>query len=324
MKNSCVIFGGSGFIGTHLTEYILEFNLHERVYILDLVRPRIDDPRVVYQYCDVRQSIELMVENCSVVYNLAALSKEPGYAYSEYFDTNYTGAVHVCAFAKRLGIAKLIFTSTMMVFRPSDEKMTEDSPTYPDTAYGISKLLAEKVHEQWQCAGAGRVLKIVRPAVVFGKYEGGNYTRLYRTLKRNFFFYIGRKTTVKSSIYVRDLVRFLVWCAKEPTSKSLYNFAYPEPLTIQRIVEALCTVMDLRQPFLVIPFKLALCLGYGLELLSNLGLVKSGIHHRRIEKLYYSTHIVPLHCLQTDFTFAYTLESALADWRHQCGGRELY
>lgn len=324
MASNCVIFGGSGFIGAHLIEYILEQQLHERLYVLDLVPPKLTHPNVIYQQCDVRQPIQAEVENCDVIYNLAALCKEPGYEYAEYFDTNHTGSVHVCDFAVRTGIQKIIFTSTMMVFQACDEVMTEASPTYPDTAYGISKLLGEKAHEIWLAQDPARVLQIVRPAVVFGKYEGGNYTRLYQLLRRGLFFYMGRKTTVKAGLYVKDLVRFLHWCYASPQRYGLYNLAFPETLTIQTICETICQVMGFRKPFVVIPFRLALTASYFFELLNNVGLFRSGVHHRRIEKLYFSTNIAPQNAGQAGFQFQFNLETALQDWQQACGGKGLF
>lgn len=51
-------------------------------------------------------------------------------------------------------------------------------------------------------------LTIVRPGIVYGKGEHGNMTRLYRGQKKGYFFYAGRKDTIKACIYVKELVRF--------------------------------------------------------------------------------------------------------------------
>lgn len=64
----------------------------------------------------------------------------------------------------------------------------------PNTAYGISKLVAEKIHEKWQNGNAThRQLTIVRPGVVFGKGENGNFTRLYWAICGHKFAYPGKK-----------------------------------------------------------------------------------------------------------------------------------
>ncbi len=46
-------------------------------------------------------------------------------------------------------------------------------------------------------AGNHRQLTIVRPGVVFGKGENGNFTRLYWAIRGHKFAYPGRKDTIK-------------------------------------------------------------------------------------------------------------------------------
>ncbi len=53
-----------------------------------------------------------------------------------------------------------------------------------------------------------RELTIVCPGVVYEKGEHGNMTRYIKDRKKRYFFYAGKKDTVKVSIYVKELVRF--------------------------------------------------------------------------------------------------------------------
>ena len=73
----------------------------------------------------------------------------------------------------------------------------------------------------------------------------------------------------------------------------------------------------------VLPFKLLIFLSYIFELLNSIGL-KNPIHHRRIEKLYYSTDLSTDAVLASGFKFKYTLKSALEDWKYECGGKGLF
>ncbi|MFR4723811.1 MAG: NAD-dependent epimerase/dehydratase family protein [Faecalibacterium sp.] len=65
---------------------------------------------------------------------------------------------------------------------------TEETLPTPNTPYGISKLVAEKIHQIWQARDPARELTIVRPGIVYGKGEHGNMTRLYRGQKKGYFF----------------------------------------------------------------------------------------------------------------------------------------
>jgi len=322
--NSCLITGGSGFIGTHLVEILLREERFSRIYILDTRKPSIVSSKVEYVACDINSPIAaLKFKNCDTCYHLAALCKEPGYDWNEYFITNYEGTKNVCDLADLLGIKNMIFTSTMMVFRAGEERNNEESLTAPDTAYGISKLLSELVLKEWLAKSHGRRLRIVRPGVVFGKGEGANYTKLYYALKKKRFAYIGRKNTIKGSIYVKDLVRFLDEVTNDSNDRITYNLIYPEPITIEEICMAMREVFCFSGRIPVIPFKTALFTSYIFEILAGMG-IKTGIHHRRIEKLYYSTNISAVPAMETGFQIMYPLRVALKDWQKDCLPKDLY
>ena len=320
----CLITGGSGFIGTHLIGHFLRERCFRTIIVLDLVPPKVVDPSVEFVWCDIRKPIpSAELPACDICFHLAALCKEPGYDWDEYFATNHVGTRNVMALAEEMGIRSIIFTSTMMVFRAGDTRNAEDDPAAPDTAYGISKLLAELELQRWAAGAADRRLRIVRPGVVFGKGESANYTRLYYALKKRRFAYIGRKTTVKGSIYVKDLVRFMDFCRSDTSGHSVYNLVYPEPLTIEQICMAMHDVFGFKGFIPVIPYGPALVLGYFFEILGLLG-IRTGIHHRRIQKLYYSTDVAADRAIASGFRLSYTVKEALLDWRQECLPEDLF
>jgi nucleoside-diphosphate-sugar epimerase len=206
----------------------------------------------------------------------------------------------------------------MMVYRAGNERHRESSLTAPDTAYGISKLLGEMTAQTWQAAEQSeRKLYIVRPGVVFGRGEHGNFTRLYHALRRGTFAFVGRRSTIKGWIYVKDLVRLLVSLAEAREASVVLNAAHPEPHTIETICRVFCSTFGLKAWTPVVPYRLALVAGYAGELFSALGL-DSGIHHRRMQKLYFSTDLDTTAMLDSGFACNFDLRSALADWRSEC------
>ena len=56
--------------------------------------------------------------------------------------------------------------------------------------------------------------------MVFGKGENGNFTRLYWAIRGHKFAYPGRKDTIKACIYVKELVRFLLWKTEVKSEES--------------------------------------------------------------------------------------------------------
>lgn len=323
MKN-CIITGGSGFIGSHLIQHLLDNELYSTIFVLDLVPPRVTEARLKYFYCDIRKPIDVhLPDTADICIHLAALCKEPGFDWDEYFLTNFDGTCNVCKWLDHIGVDKLVFTSTMMTYRAGEKRNTEDSNTSPDTAYGISKLLAELAIDKWASSAEGRIAKSIRLGVVFGKWENGNYTRLYRALRRRLFFYIGRKNTVKASLYVKDAVRFMIHIIKNDTRYNIYNLAYNREDSIEDICQAFAKQFGTNMRLPTIPYRLALSAAYFFELLNFLG-INNGIHHRRIQKLYQSTNISSDRALSTGFEFQYDVNTGLADWQIECDGADLF
>ncbi len=107
-----------------------------------------------------------------VIFNFAAVHRTPGHPDQAYFETNIRGAENVCAFAEKFGIKKIVFTSSIAPYGAAEDLKTEETLPTPNTPYGISKLVAEKIHTIWQAKKSNeRQLTIVRPGVVFGKGE---------------------------------------------------------------------------------------------------------------------------------------------------------
>src|SRR5581483_8607626 len=306
VKN-CIVTGGSGFIGTHLIRELLAMSDVGRIYVLDLVPPVVHDSRVTYRRCDIREPIAVAIdEPCHTCFHLAAVCKEPGYPWEAYFETNHRGTINVCDFLSQNGINSVVFTSTMMVFRAGDSKMQEDSLVAPDTAYGISKLLAERELHAWSESRPERRLRIIRPGVVFGKGENGNFTRMYYALKRGLFAFVGRRTTIKGCVYVKDVVECLKFVMTDPGRQVTYNLVLPEVTTVEYICEAFFQVFQFRRFIPTVPFVFAYLIGVLGETLAHLG-IRSSIHRRRMEKLYYSTNLSVDALHAAGFRFRYTL-----------------
>ncbi len=321
----CVVTGGAGFIGAHLLRALCEQRRWERIEVLDLVPPPAGDPRVRFHRVDLRAPVPLELDcEGATCYHLAAVCKEPGFEWDEYFAANHVGTANLCAFASRSGITNLVYTSTEMVFRAGEERHVEDGLKAPDTAYGTSKLLGELEILRWLAEDPGRRARIVRPGVVFGLGGNGNFTRLYRPLSRRRFFYVGCRNTVKSCVYVKDVVRCLLALTDDEGERIDYNLAYPVPTTIEDICQAMVAALGVPGRIPTVPYRLALAASYLFEALAAAGVLRTGIHHRRIQKLYHSTHMASDALGEIGFSLAWSLPAALRDWRADCEGGALH
>jgi len=314
--NTSLIFGASGFIGQHLANYLCS---ETKYFDLNTNDGSSD-------YCDVRKPIEIKCGEVSVIYNLAAIHTTPGHAYHEYFETNIKGAENICNFAQENDINSIVFTSSIAPYGTWEDEKTEESLPLPNSAYGSSKLVAEEIHKRWQAEKPEeRKLIIVRPGVVFGQNEGGNFTRLYKAMKKGHFFYPGRKDTKKAAIYVKDLVRLMVeMVEKEKPGGHIYNTVYTPIHTIEDMCNMMAKVTGLKEPKFAIPANLlkmtaSLINGFG----QMIGKSFDGIHPDRVNKIMISTNINGQKLLDNCYNLHYSLEDAIVDWFNDCNKKGL-
>lgn len=319
-KNGVVVLGASGFIGTRLVAS-LAARPEVQVKALDILPPRARVTGVSYVDADVRLPIPGEVgEGARLIYNLAAVHRTPGHPENEYYDTNIAGAINTVALAEACDIRTIVFTSSISVYGPCEDAVDEASPLRPYSSYGRSKRLAEMIHRQWLDHGPGRKLIIVRPGVVFGPGERGNYTHLAKALRGGYFVFPGRRDTVKSGGYVDELLKTFDFALSRPDPSILYNFAYPDPSTTQAIVETFGRVTGRKSTPLTVPLAPMLLAALVFEIAAALG-VKSAIHRERIMKLVQSTRITPGWLQANGYQFSTNLEAALRQWSDETGGR---
>jgi nucleoside-diphosphate-sugar epimerase len=332
MMGTSVIFGGTGFIGTHLAQHLLQQHQKNRIILVDIQKPRgapyasilqqgLATGRARFVSHDVRQPVpsELCGEPVDTVYNLAAIHREPGHRPEEYFETNLAGAENVCTWASGRGVRKIVFTSSISPYGPSESQKNEFSLTVPETAYGSSKLAAEKIHLGWASGSVGRNLLILRPGVVFGPGEEGNVTRLLRSVVRGYFIYMGNRETRKAAVYVKDLCSVMQFGLKvteqQELSSLLLNVSLDPPPTMEEFIRTIQHVTDIRRPILSVSRGIILASSYPIAAVASLFGIRQPISPVRVRKLFRSTNIEALTLRKLGYPYRYTLRSAFEDWK---------
>jgi nucleoside-diphosphate-sugar epimerase len=324
MDGAVVVFGGAGFIGRHLVAALAG---QGRPVVAADIRP-LDPPieGVHGVVCDVRRPIpENLVpsslgERVSAVYNLAAIHRTPGHPDRDYYDANVWGALTVTAYCRAVGAERVFFTSSISIYGPDEAAKVETSVPNPESPYGCSKLQAEWIHRNWQAEQATRRLVIVRPAVVFGPGERGNFTRLAAALRGRRFLYPGRRDTIKACGHVEELIATLDFAGSLDRPTFLYNFCYPRAYTIADICAAFHRVAGLPLPWGTLPHGPMRLAAQPFEWLARLG-IETGIHRERIDKLVRSTHILPQALIDARYGFRTDLDEGLARWNATTAGR---
>ncbi|MBK5276429.1 MAG: NAD(P)-dependent oxidoreductase [Desulfuromonadales bacterium] len=216
----------------------------------------------------------------------------------------------ITQFCEGSGSTTLWLTSSIAAYGPTEEPKHEGSELLPNSAYGKSKLEAERIHQIWAQKDGGNKLVIVRPAVVFGRGENGNFTKLAKVLRHGLFVYPGRTDTIKDCGYVEDLIGSLFFMNEQPEQSVLYNFCYSCQYTIKDICEAFAKVAGFRRPLGKISLSLMVNASRPFQFLNAIG-IKNGIHPARMYKLVRSTNITPKELIKRGYSYRTNLEEGL-------------
>ena len=331
--NAAIIFGGTGFIGGFFARYLLDSNKIQKVYLVDIESPEckssvfrqkliLSDSRIAFIRGDVRRPIPSLAVEGSVVLvaNFAAIHREPGHEDCEYFETNILGAENVCNFADVIGCKSIIFTSSISPYGVSESIKDESTLPIPVTAYGSSKLVAEKIHQIWQAKDQlNRRLVIVRPGVVFGPGEGGNVSRLIKAVTHRYFFYIGNQSTRKAGVYVKELCNAMWWVfeRQQQTNEkfTLFNMSMNPGPSISEYVESVCSAQSFKRYIPKAPYNLLIAVAQLIDVVSKPLCIKHPFSPVRIRKLVRSNNVMPNYLIKHRYPFQYSLDSAFVDWK---------
>lgn len=337
MKKIAVIFGGTGFIGLHFSKFLLTKAGISHVVLADIKPPEqhvasvfvqdyIAAGKISYIQCDVRKPIDRNLVSregtVTLIANFAAVHREPGHEPHEYYETNIPGARHVCQYAESIDCRDIIFTSSISPYGPTETPKNEQSVPTPETAYGGSKLAAELIHVAWRDRDqSNRRLLTVRPGVVFGPGEGGNVSRLVRTLSKGFFVYAGNEHTRKAGIYVEELCNAIWWLHERRESSApaatLANMTMNPGPSMSEYVEAVKATSGRKAWVPSIPVWSLLLAARLIETIAAIFRINTSINVVRIRKLVRSNNIIPDTLQSEGYIYLYSLASAMSDWRDQ-------
>lgn len=313
--SSCVIFGGAGFVGTHLARHFLKTGRFSHCHLADIRPSALEGEKgITTSLTDVRLPIpvNLIRETPAWIFNLAAIHREPGHIREEYFETNLKGAHNVCAYAEAVGCQNIYFTSSISVYGPTVGPTDEKSPIQPSTPYGGSKYPAELIHEMWRRQDNSRRLIISRPGVLYGPGDPGNIMRMIRAIKRGYFAFPGSPGVYKSYGYIYGLLDSVDFTMDAEWRYYCYNYVETPTEPLCELVRLIKRFLDTRA--LVLPLPLWLLMPASKFIQALVGF-KNPIHPVRVKKAATPTHIIPQALLDRGFNFKYDFENSLRHWR---------
>jgi len=309
-RERCVgVIGGSGFIGTWLVDLLLTRD--HAVRIID-VNPSQSHPDL-WVAADVRHRDALYAacRGCGALYNLAAEHRDDVRPVDLYHQVNVMGAHNTCDVAERLGIDRLVFTSTVAVYGLPENEVDETAPVRPFNDYGRTKLEAEQAFRAWAERAPRRSLTIVRPTVVFGPGNRGNVYLLLEQIAGGRSIVIGDGRNRKSMAYVGNLAEFLVHALGFGPGVHLYNYVDKPDLDMNGLVALANQTLGRGRP-MRIPYALGMAAGSVCDWLARATGQQLPISRIRVKKYAANTRFAADRIASTAFKPRHSLQDALA------------
>ncbi len=223
-----LVTGATGFIGSHLAE-----KLHQKGYTIRcLVRKTsnlssLSEVPVEYVYGDLFTETVLRdaVKGVEYIYHVAGITKAR--TREEYFRGNELATKNLleAILTVQPPLKRFVHVSSQAAVGPSlNGSIDETTPYHPITAYGESKMEAER-----DCT---RVMDkipitIVRPPAVYGPRDKDIF-QFFNTMSKGLQPMIGFNKKDISLIYVKDLVDGIVLAGESEKSKGQIYFISSE------------------------------------------------------------------------------------------------
>ncbi len=224
-KNSILITGANGFLGSRLCRKFIEEGFH----IIAGVRKSaelslLNGVNVEYRYGDVTQKETLaeMVKGVDYIIHSAGLVKAK--RKQRFFEVNESGTANLFEAISKYnpGIKKVVYISSAAASGPSikGRPLTEDDPPHPITTYGHSKLAGEKMALSY--AGKFNVVSI-RPPGIYGPGDREVFP-FFQAVYKGIRPYFGDSRRKIQMIEVDDLCEAVFLAATKYTPSGLVCF----------------------------------------------------------------------------------------------------
>lgn len=261
MSKNILITGGAGFIGSHLSDALLELG-HKITVFDNLSLGRLSNieeaqknPNFKFIKGDILDK-EALFEvfkngNFDTVFHMAAnsdIAKSHANPNVD-FDNTLTTTYNVLLGMKEYGVKNIVFASTSAIYGDTGVAVTENyGPLFPISHYGASKLASEAYISSF-CENYGFKAWITRFPNVVGERatHGAIYDFINKLRKnKNELEVLGDGTQIKPYLYVKDLVEaiLLVW---NTTNEQInyFNLGVESRTTVREMAEMVIEEMGL-------------------------------------------------------------------------------
>lgn len=187
-----LITGASGYLGSSfINSYYKEFAFEK--------------------FSLLKQSIEeLNFQNIEVVLHCAALvhkSNSQNYSYEDFYRINADYTYRLAKEAKQSKVGHFVFISTIAIYGDTEDTIRLNTPRFPKTNYGKSKLEAENLIKELN--DDNFKVTIVRPSMIYGENAPGNIDSLIKLINLFRFVPLGQIKNKRTFVSINNLTSVL-------------------------------------------------------------------------------------------------------------------
>jgi len=222
-----LITGASGFIGS----FIVEEALRQGMEVWAAVRKSsskqyLTDTRInfVELNLDSEDQIKEALKDLSFDYVVHAAGATKCLNPDDFYRINTEGTKNLvnAIISMKMSIRRFVYMSSLSIFGPVREDMPyteirEDDTPQPNTAYGKSKLAAEKFLDSLK----NFPYVVLRPTGVYGPREK-DYAMMVDSIRNHVDFAVGFKKQDITFVYVRDVVQAVFLALQKGTTGRKY------------------------------------------------------------------------------------------------------
>jgi nucleoside-diphosphate-sugar epimerase len=233
-KATVLVTGSDGFVGRHLVPYLARQGY--RVIAASRTPARFENPEITGAALpDLSQPFDWrpLLQQCDAVIHLAGIAHKtvPDDLHDR---VNHLATAELARAAVECEIKQLVLISSIAAQSGvcSDRELTEDAPPKPVNAYGRSKLAAEAA-----VRAAGVPFTILRPVVIYGDGEKGNFATVHKIARLPIPLPIGALTAQRSILSIANFCSAIETVLTNPGMRGeTFIVSDPTPVTVPDLV----------------------------------------------------------------------------------------